>query len=123
MVASGTFDIKLEPQDDQNAPVGRMTIFKVYTGGMIGTGIGQMISKQTDGGTAVYAAIEEFKGTVDGKAGSFTLFHNGFMSSSKQTLAVIIVEGSGSGELKGIQGELAIIPENGVHKYVLDYQL
>ena len=122
MSASGTFDVKMEPQNDQSAPAGRMRILKEYSGGMVGRGVGQMISKRTEGGAAVYSAIEEFEGTVNGKTGSFTLFHNGYMSSSKQSLDVIIVEGSGSGELKGIQGELSIVQEDGVHNYVLEYK-
>lgn len=122
MTASGSFEVKIEPQIDENYPVGRMTISKEYSGGMVGKGIGQMISKRIDGGAAVYSAIEEFTGTVEGKTGSFTLHHNGYMSSTSQSLAITIVEGSGTGELKDIQGSLAIIQENGSHQYVLEYQ-
>ena len=122
MTASGTFEVKLEPQADESTPAGRMLIHKEYSGGMVGKGVGQMISKRTESGVAVYAAIEEFVGAVNGKSGSFTLFHNGFMSASKRSLEVIIVEGSGTGELEGIQGRLSIIQENGGHSYVLDYQ-
>lgn len=122
MSVSGTFDVKLESQSDEGVPAGRMIIHKEYCGGMVGKGVGQMISKRTEGGAAVYSAIEEFEGTVSGKAGSFTLFHNGFMSALKQSLEVIIVEGSGAGELKGIQGSLVIIQESGKHSYVLEYQ-
>jgi len=123
MSVSGVFEVKIEPQNDEVAPVGRMRIDKEYSGGMSGKGIGQMISKRVEGGAAVYSAIEEFDGTINGKAGSFTLFHNGFMSASKQSLEVIIVEGSGTGELTGIQGSLSIIQEAGKHSYVLEYQL
>jgi hypothetical protein len=123
MPVSGVFEVKLEPQKDESAPAGRMTIFKEYSGGLVGKGIGQMISKRTEGGTSVYSAIEEFEGTLNGKNGAFTFFHNGSMSSSKQELEVVIVEGSGSGELDGIQGELSITQENGTHKYELQYSL
>lgn len=77
MSASGTFEVQLESQNDQDTPAGRLLIFKEYAGGMVGKGRGQMISKRTDGGASVYAAIEEFEGEVDGKSGSFTLLHNG----------------------------------------------
>lgn len=123
MSASGTFAVKLEPQRDDGSPAGRMTIDKDYSGAMVGRGVGQMISKRTEGGAAVYAAIEEFEGSIDGKKGSFTLFHNGFMSSAKQSLDVMIVEGSGTGELVGITGTLAIVISDGVHGYVLDYSI
>lgn len=121
MTASGTFDVQLEPQSDQHAPAGRMLILKEYSGGMMGKGTGQMISKRTDGGASVYSAIEEFEGEVDGKRGSFTLFHNGYLSNDRQSLEVTIVAGSGSGELDGIQGELSIEQRDGVHSYVLEY--
>lgn len=123
MAAEGKFDIKLTPQEDQDTPAGRMTILKDYSGDMVGTGIGQMISKRTAQGASVYAAIEEFSGSLEGKQGSFTLFHNGFMSAEKQSLEVIIVDGSGTGELSNIQGSLTIIQESGEHRYILNYQL
>ena len=123
MAAAGSFDITLAPQNHDTAPAGRMLINKVYSGGMQGSGIGQMISKRTTGGAAVYSAIEEFSGTVDGKQGNFTLFHTGVMSASGQTLNITIVEGSGSGELSGISGNLSIKQENGQHHYLLDYKL
>ena len=122
MSAMGSFVVKLEPQHDEIALAGRMTISKEYTGDLVGTGKGQMLSKRTEG-VSVYSAVEEFEGEVKGKRGSFTLFHNGLMYSSKQELKVIIVEGSGSGELKTIRGELTIIQENGKHNYKLEYNL
>ncbi len=122
MSASGTFEVNFEPQKDENAPAGRMIINKQYTGDVEGAGTGQMISKRTDSGTAAYSAIEEFEGAVDGKNGSFTLIHNGYMSSEIQSLEVIILPGSGSGELKNISGSMEIIQQEGKHKYVLTYK-
>ena len=40
-----------------------------------------------------------------------------------ETLDITIVEGSGSGELSGISGNLTIKQENGQHYYELDYRL
>ncbi|MGI5310013.1 DUF3224 domain-containing protein [Rheinheimera sp. WS51] len=123
MSASGTFEVDLEPQNDQEFPAGRMVIRKKYSGDLEGSGIGQMISKRTEGGASVYSAIEEFEGTVEGKSGSFSLFHNGYMSAERQSLEVIIVQGSGKGELESISGSLEIVQEEGKHKYVLTYEL
>ena len=123
MSAHGTFEVNLEPQKDENAPVGRMVINKKYTGDIDGTGIGQMISKRTDNGVAVYFAIEEFEGSVDGKTGSFTLVHNGYMSGETQSLDIKILEGSGRGELGNISGSMDIIADEGGHKFVLLYEI
>lgn len=80
MTASGTFEVQLTPQDDAEVPAGRMLIEKTYQGDMLGSGKGQMISKRTDDGTAVYFAIEELSGSVKGHRGGFTLLHRGHMN-------------------------------------------
>jgi len=121
MSVIGTFEVQLEPQKDERAPVGRMLITKKYTGGLVGSGIGQMISKRTENGVAAYFAVEEFEGTLNGKEGTFTLIHQGHMSSTSQSLDVQILEGSGTGELKNIRGDLSIIPTEGRHDYELKY--
>jgi len=123
MSVKGSFDVAMEPQKDSDAPVGRMLIKKQYSGGLSGSGTGQMLSKQTESGTALYLAIEEFEGSLDGKVGSFTLVHNGFMSAEIQTLEVKILQGSGSGALENISGSMEITQADGGHQYTLSYGL
>ncbi|MFS1523921.1 DUF3224 domain-containing protein [Microbulbifer sp. 2304DJ12-6] len=123
MSASGEFEIQLDPQKEDTVPAGRMILSKKYTGGLVGNGAGQMLSKRTDGGIAVYTAIEEFNGSLDGQNGSFTLVHNGYMSGETQRLEINILQGSGKGALKNISGSMQIIREKDQHNYVLTYQL
>ena len=123
MSANGTFEVDLTPQEDVGSPAGRMLIKKTYLGDMNGSGIGQMISKSTEAGTAVYYAIEEFSGSVKGKTGRFTLVHKGNMSKESQSLEVTILEGSGSGELQNISGSMLIIQDANGHKYELTFEL
>ena len=52
MSAKGQFEVSLTPQNDEFS-AGRMLIDKTYTGDLTGTGIGQMISKRTEAGSAV----------------------------------------------------------------------
>jgi hypothetical protein len=89
----------------------------------IGTGIGQMISKRTESGAAVYYAIEEFSGSVKGKSGAFTLIHKGYMSKESRSLEVVILEGSGSGELENISASMVITQDPNGHTYGLAYEL
>ena len=100
-----------------------MLIKKVYTGDMNGSGTGQMISKRTEAGTAVYYAIEEFSGSVKGKTGRFTLVHKGYMSKESQSLKVTILEGSGGGELQNISGSMRIVQDENGHRYELTFEL
>jgi len=123
MTATGTFGVDLSPQEDVVTPAGRMLIDKTYQGDLVGKGIGQMISKRTDNGVAVYFAIEEFEGTLQGKSGTFTLLHNGKMSAEVQSLDITILEGSASGELTGLTGAMRITQQDGKHSYELVFEL
>jgi hypothetical protein len=123
MIAKGIFEVDLRPQADGDFPAGRMVIDKTYSGDMTGSGKGQMISKRTESGIAVYYAIEEFSGTVQGKSGAFTLIHKGHMSAESQSLDIKILEGSGSGELENISGSKAITQDLDGHSYELVYEL
>ena len=123
MPAKGTFEVDLTPQTDTNFPAGRMVIDKIYQGDIEGAGLGQMISKRTEGGAAVYYAIEEFSGLVNGKRGTFTLIHQGHMSKETQSLEVSVLEGSGSGELENISGSMLLAQDASGHSYEFSYQL
>ena len=123
MLANGTFEVDLTPKEDGESPAGRMLIRKTYVGDMKGPGIGQMISKRTENGLAVYYAIEEFSGSVKGKSGGFTLVHKGYMSKESQSLEIAVLEGSGSGELQGISGSMLIVQDAGGHAYELTFEL
>lgn len=123
MPASGTFEVKLTPAEDADFPAGRMLISKVYSGDLQGHGTGQMLSKRTGDGTAIYYAVEEFSGTLMGKQGGFTLLHEGYMSEDAQSLDVAILAGSGSGELANITGAMLITQDQAGHAYELTFEL
>lgn len=123
MIATGNFEIIMTPQTDEETPAGRFTLDKTYQGDMVGKGLGQMISKRVENGAAIYFAIEEFTGSVNGKKGAFTLAHKGSMNADSQSLEIDILEGSGSDELGSITGTLSIQQMDGVHSYELRYEL
>lgn len=122
--AKGTFDVKMAPQADDTADVGRMTLDKTFLGDLEASSIGQMIAVRTPTeGSAGYVAMERVTGTLGGKKGSFALQHFGTMNRGKQHLRIEIVPDSGTDGLAGISGTLDIIIEKGAHSYVLDYTL
>lgn len=123
MSASGTFDVELTPQDDGESPAGRMLISKTYHGDLEGTAYGQMISKRIEGGSAVYFAIEEFTGSLEGRSGGFTLLHHGQMTAESQSLDITVLEGSGTGGLVGVTGAMQIGKADGGHSYELSFEL
>ena len=129
MQATGTFTVKLNPQQSYATGVdgidlGRMSIDKTFSGELHGISQGEMLSARTlVQGSAGYVALEQVTGTLADKKGSFVLQHFGTMNQGKDTLILEVVPDSGSGELRGLSGKMTINMGNGAHHYVFDYQL
>ncbi len=127
MQARGTFEVKLSPQggvEGHDASLGRLTLDKRYHGDLEGSSRGQMLTAMTAvEGSAGYVAIENFSGTLHGRSGTFALQHSGTMSGGRQQLTIAVVPDSGTGELAGVSGQMAILIADGKHSYSLDYAL
>ena len=124
--ATGTFDVKLTPQDDKSddKTMGRMTIDKQWHGDLEGTSKGQMLTGgDAAKGSAGYVAIEKFSGTVKGRKGAFIFQHTATMTKGAGELTITVVPDSGTDELAGISGKLTIKIENGKHFYDFEYSL
>ena len=126
--AEGTFDIKNSPiaADETTAGtgIGRFALDKQYRGDLEATAKGLMLGYGNPAdGTAGYVAIEQVEGTLAGRAGCFAVQHSGTMDHGSLDLKLLIVPGSGTGELAGIAGTLTFANESGKHSYVLDYTL
>ncbi|MFZ3217439.1 MAG: DUF3224 domain-containing protein [Candidatus Acidiferrales bacterium] len=126
--AKGMFDVKVEPQGEldkaEGSTLGRMSLDKQYHGDLEGSGKGQMLTAGTEvKGSAGYVAMERVTGTLNGRSGSFVLQHSGTMAHGALQLAIAVVPDSGSGQLTGLGGTLAIVIADGKHSYVFDYTL
>lgn len=123
--ATGTFEVKLTPADDgADAPVGRMTIDKQFSGDLVATSKGQMLmaSSSSVPGSAGYVAIEKVTGTLNDRQGSFYLQHNATMTRGAGELNLIVLPDSGTEDLVGLTGKMNIIIEDGKHSYEFDYE-
>ena len=125
---SGAFTLIMTPaappQHAGRTQTGRMLLDKQYLGELAASGNGEMLSAVTDTkGSAAYVAIERVSGTLKGKTGSFVLQHTGSMRAGAQQLSISIVPDSGTGQLEGITGTMAIRMVGGDHSYDLYYVL
>ena len=124
--ASGTFDVKLAPQDDkvEGTALGRFTIDKQFHGDLEGSSKGQMLGANTSvKGSAGYVAMEQVSGTLHGRSGTFVLQHSGTMTRGALQLSVTVVPDSGTGQLAGLTGKMDIKIESGKHFYEFEYEL
>ncbi len=129
--ATGTFVVKIAPAEPsaigQEASVGRMTIDKSFTGDLVATSKGEMLTGGTDAtGAMAYVAIERVTGKLGDRNGTFLLMHNGTMVKSDAKageLRVVVVPQSGTDDLAALSGKMTILIENGNHTYDFEYQL
>lgn len=124
--ASGTFDVKLNPLETYNrtegANLGRLSIDKQFHGDLEATSQGEMLSAMgAIKGSAGYVAIERVSGKLADRSGSFVFQHSGTMTRGAPQLSVSVVPDSGSGELTGLSGTMALIIADGKHSYEFDY--
>ena len=123
--AHGTFSVDVHPLSPAPAGgIGRFSINKTIHGDIEATSVGEMFTGgDPKKGVAGYVAIEFVTGALSGKHGSFALQHFATMDGRGPNMQVIVVPGSGTGELKGIEGTFTIRAETGQHFYEFDYTL
>lgn len=124
--ARGTFEVKVTPvPGDNGVASARMSMTKTFAGDLSGTSKGDMWTADTPvQGSAGAVAIEKVEGTLDGRRGTFTLLHQSTMRRGGDfQMRIIVVPESGTGELSGLTGTMAIRIEKGAHFYDFDYAI
>jgi hypothetical protein len=122
--AKGPFDVKLIPQATADPALGRLSIDKQFHGDLEATSKGEMLSVGTSvKGSAGYVAIEKVSGKLHGRSGTFVLQHSATMTRGTPQLTITVVPDSGTGELAGIAGKMAIEIADGKHSYDFEYTL
>jgi Protein of unknown function (DUF3224) len=125
--AKGEFEIKREMQPDcdlgDDVTAMHVRFDKRFHGSLDATSTVQMLGFMTaTEGSGAYVAIERIVGTLDGRAGSFVMQHNGTMNRGERSLSVTVVPDSATGDLAGLRGALAIDIVDGRHFYTFDYE-
>jgi hypothetical protein len=123
--AKGPFDVTITPQETAaDASVARMLLYKEFHGDLDAVARGEMMAAHEPlTGAGVYVALDRVTGTLHGKSGSFLMAHRGIANADGQQLDIVIVPGSGTGQLTGITGSVGIEIEEKKHFYTIDYTL
>lgn len=123
--AQGPFEVELSPleaYDTDDASFARRAIDKQFHGDLEASSRGEMLSVASSRENAGYVAMERVTGTLRGRRGSFALMHNATISAGQPHLNIVVVPGSGSGELTGLRGTMRIdIAPGGAHSYTFEY--
>jgi hypothetical protein len=115
--ATGTFTIKAWDEQpwaelDEAPKLTHARVTTSYTGDLEGEGTSGllMVYDQAD---ASYAGYERFSGSLAGRQGSFVLRLGGGFEDGAATTTWTVVEGSGTGELAGLEGEGGYLARQG----------
>jgi len=123
--AKGPFDVKITPQESApDAAVARMLLYKEFHGDLEAIAHGEMMAAgEPLTGAGVYVAIDRVTGTLHGRSGSFLMAHRGVRNADGQELSIVIVPGSGTGQLTGITGTVGIEIAGKEHFYSVEYEM
>ena len=126
MQAKGEFEVTRIPQEEldigEGATVGHSRFDKRFHGPLDATSVVHMLAVMSAvPGSGAYVAMERIEGTLDGRRGSFFAQHNGVMDRGKPTLDLTVVPDTGTGDLTGLHGRIAIDIVDGKHSYTFDY--
>ena len=116
------------PYDERpEAPLlSQATVKKKFDGDLAAESTAQLLMCQADAkdlsAGAGFVASEVVDGVLNGKSGTFVMQHGGLSSGGTNQTYGHIVPGSGTGELKGITGEVTIaVDSEGKHTIEIEY--
>lgn len=122
----GTFDVTMHAEppyfEEDGVTLARATFDKTFYGPLSAQGVVQFLSVRA-GANAAYVALERIEGTLQGRHGSFVATHKAQASSTGKSLTIEIVPGTGTAELRGIEGTMDIEIVEGKHLYTLHFTL
>ena len=108
--ATATFEVKgwvEKPyaEIEGGAKFTRASVTKTFHGDIEGEGTVEYLMFYPGDGTATFIGLERVAGCIGTRSGSFVLQHTGTDDGSTANITLSIVTGSGTGNLRGIEGQ------------------
>jgi hypothetical protein len=97
-----------EHQFDRRAKTAKLTTARVgksYSGDIEGDSVTEWLMSYSDDKSAEFVGLERINGTIAGRTGTFVLRHVGKYQDGVATAELVVVEGSGSGDLAKLSGQ------------------
>jgi Protein of unknown function (DUF3224) len=127
MHASATFQIRTwdeMPYDpiEGGTKLTRAKVTRSIKGDLEGEGAVEYLMFYRIDGTANFVGLERITGQLGGRAGSFVLEHTGTYKGSISKIALSVVPGSGTGDLRRLSGSGSSSPGHEIdYSLTLDY--
>lgn len=108
---------------DGDVRVYRTDVGKRFSGDIEGTSEAWLVMTITPSGPAAYVGLEVLDVSIGERRGTFVLKHDATATSGGQEASWVVVPGSGTGDLAGIEGTAQIERhEDGSHTFTLNLE-
>lgn len=101
----------------------RASITKAFQGDIAGKGTLEYLMIHHDDGSASFVGMEQVTGRLGNRSGSFVLQHNGTFDGDTARATCVVVPGSATGDLVGLQGEGSFEAKSRLASITLRYDL
>ena len=113
---------------DENVPgpkMSRTIVKKTFTGALVGSSVAELLTCESESGSAGYLAMERVDGALDGRSGTFVIQHGGIFDAATghATPYGAIVPGSATGELAGLRGSAEYRHDDQGASLTLDFEI
>jgi hypothetical protein len=125
----GTFKLTSWDEDtyetlEGEAKLTKASITQDFSGDLEAKGSWETIMCYREDGTAAFVGFERFEGRLGDRSGSFIVQTNGTFDGNEARSTWSVVEGSGTGDLRGLRGGgQSAAPHGPNGTYGLDYDL
>ncbi len=102
----------------------RASVTKAYRGDIEGEGLVEYLMMYRSDGSATFVGLERLVGRVGGRSGSFVLQRQGVFEGGLARENYSVVPGSGTGELRSLQGDgMSSLGHGTEYPFTLSYAL
>ena len=102
----------------------RASVSKTLTGDIEGEGQAEYLMMYRSDGSATFVGFERVAGRISGRTGSVVLQRTGVFEGGQAKESYVVVPGSATGELRGLQGDGSSAVGHGMeHPFTLSYEL
>jgi Protein of unknown function (DUF3224) len=130
MATRATASFKIEAWDEtvisegDGAPrLARVSVKKRFEGDLAGESTAELLMSQASPEVAGYVGMERVTGTLAGRRGTFDVQHCAAKGGTNDRALWFVAPGSGTGELRGLSGEVTYRHDETGAVFTLDYEL
>lgn len=125
--ATGTFEVTSWDEQtyaelEGGGKLTRASVAQAFTGDIDGEGAVEYLMCYREDGTASVVGLQRIDGRVGDRAGSFVVQSTGSFDGREARGSLLVVPGSGTGELRGLRGEGEMVA-GATTSIALDYEV